>query len=291
MKHVETPVVFSVAGDALLGIVASPNISNFPELPADCGVLIIVGGPQYRVGSHRQFLLLARRLAAAGYPALRFDYRGMGDSEGAMRGFEAVTEDIGAAIDALLRACPTIRRVVLWGLCDAASAALLYMQETGDPRVAGLVLLNPWGRSEATLAQTHIKHYYGQRLLQPAFWRKLLRGQLPIRQTLRDFLGSLRLAHSNGKDTTSSLRDRASFQERMAVGWRDFSGKLLLILSGDDYTAKEFLEYAASHQDWSGLLVGPNVVRVDMPGADHTFSCAASRAAVEKATLEWLAIL
>ena len=48
----------------------------------------MVGGPQYRVGSHRQFTLMARAFAAAGYPVLRFDYRGIGDSEGESRGFE-----------------------------------------------------------------------------------------------------------------------------------------------------------------------------------------------------------
>lgn len=285
VAYAETPVTFRVAGDVMLGIAALPV---FPESTADCGVLIVVGGPQYRVGSHRQFLLLSRRLAAAGYPVFRFDYRGMGDSEGAMRGFDAVSDDVGAAIEAFMCACPTIRRVVLWGLCDAASAALLYLHEVRDRRVTGAVLLNPWVRSDASLAQTHIKHYYGQRLLQPAFWRKLLCGQLPIRQTLRGFIDSVRLARGRAERQT---RDRACFQERMADGWRDFPGKLLLILSGDDYTAKEFIEYAVGNADWSGLLARKNAVRVDLPDADHTFSCAASRAAVENATLEWLAAI
>ena len=126
-----------------------------------CGVLIVVGGPQYRVGSHRQFLLLSRRLAAEGYPVMRFDYRGMGDASGAMRGFEQASADIGAAIEAFQRACPAVQRIVLWGLCDAASLALLYVDATQDDRIAGLAILNPWVRSEASLAQTHIKHYYG----------------------------------------------------------------------------------------------------------------------------------
>jgi len=49
---------------------------------ADTGVLIVVGGPQYRVGSHRQFVMLARFLADHGVPCMRFDYRGMGDVSG-----------------------------------------------------------------------------------------------------------------------------------------------------------------------------------------------------------------
>ncbi|WP_294255213.1 hydrolase 1, exosortase A system-associated [Propionivibrio sp.] len=184
MNYAEQAVVFPVGGEQLLGIVATP------DTPIDCGVLIVVGGPQYRVGSHRQFLLLTRRLAAEAYPTMRFDYRGMGDSDGAMRNFEEVTDDIGAALDTFQSSCPTIRRVVLWGLCDAASSALLYVQATRDSRIAGLVLLNPWVRSEASLAQTHIKHYYGQRLLQREFWIKLLSGKLSLFQSVRGLVTS-----------------------------------------------------------------------------------------------------
>ncbi|NND69017.1 MAG: hydrolase 1, exosortase A system-associated, partial [Halioglobus sp.] len=73
----------------------------------------MVGGPQYRVGSHRQFTLLARHLAAQGFTSLRFDYSGMGDSEGVRARFDNVREDVEAALDALLAAAPGVRRVVL----------------------------------------------------------------------------------------------------------------------------------------------------------------------------------
>ncbi|KAB8057318.1 hydrolase 1, exosortase A system-associated, partial [Janthinobacterium violaceinigrum] len=56
------------------------GILSLPAAPGPRGVLIVTGGPQYRVGSHRQFVLLARALAAQGVPVLRFDLRGMGDS-------------------------------------------------------------------------------------------------------------------------------------------------------------------------------------------------------------------
>ena len=280
MNFTEAALVFPVAGERLLGIVARP------DSPRDCAVLLVVGGPQYRVGSHRQFLLLSRRLAAAGYPVMRFDYRGMGDSGGAVRSFDAVGEDIGAAIDAFLEACPGVRRIVLWGLCDAASAALLHVQASRDPRIAGLVLLNPWVRSEASLAQTHIKHYYGQRLLQRAFWVKLLSGKMQIVRSLRGLLDNAMLARG-----TDSPRQSRSFQDLMAEGWRQFDGEVLLILSGQDYTAKEFLEYVASDAAWSGVLDSRKLSRVDVADADHTFSSEALRSRVENETLKWLATL
>ena len=270
MNYVEDALTFDCAGEQLVGILAIPNFAGGDNATAtsqtarsaDCGVLIVVGGPQYRVGSHRQFLLLSRRLAAGGYPTLRFDYRGMGDGTGDQRSFEQVTEDIGAAIDTFLRHCPSVRRVVLWGLCDAASASLLYMQANNDQRVAGLVLLNPWIRSETSLAQTHMKHYYGQRLLSKEFWWKLLSGRLAVIKAIREFVRAAVRAKLSAARVQPSAK--GSFHARMALGWRRFTGKVLLILSGDDYTAKEFLEFVADNAAWSGLLEAANVQRVDI---------------------------
>lgn len=279
MKIREQAIVFPCAGEQLLGIITNPESGN-------TGVLIVVGGPQYRVGSHRQFLLLARALAAAGYPAMRFDYRGMGDSTGDLRNFETVDADIAAAIDAFTAACPCVVRIVLWGLCDAASAALLYWDSTRDQRIGGLTLLNPWVRSEATLARAHIKHYYAQRLLRPEFWRKLLGGQLGIGRAIGGFLNSLRQSRQVGSNIGGQAQ--LSFQERMLRGLGEFPGAVLLILSGDDYTAKEFIESTKASAAWQSVLSGGNIATRDVAGADHTFSSAEWRHVVEEATLAWL---
>ena len=118
MSFTEQAIIFPCAVENLLGIVAVPEQSK------STGVLIIVGGPQVRVGSHRQFLLLSRSLAEAGYPVMRFDTRGMGDSTGELHDFEAINKDIAAAIDAFQTNHPSVERIVLWGLCDAVSALL-----------------------------------------------------------------------------------------------------------------------------------------------------------------------
>lgn len=274
MNYRERPLQFSCAGESLLGILTEP------ERPPDWGVLIVVGGPQYRAGSHRQFVLLARRLAASGLAVLRFDYRGMGDSGGDRRDFTAVSEDIGAALDGFSAACPSIGRVVLWGLCDAAAASLLYCRERVDARVAGLVLLNPWVRSPATLARTQLKHYYGRRLLDGRFWRKLLRGEVGIAASLREFLS--KFASLAGRPGREAAGDEP-FQTRMAAGLRRFAGPVCLILSGNDYTAREFVDYAGSDPAWAGLLA--RMARYDFAAADHTFSAHSAREAVEQATL------
>jgi len=280
MSYREEALTFGCAGETLVGVVATPESGD----EYDVGVVIVVGGPQVRAGSHRQFTLLARRLAAAGYPVLRFDVRGMGDSTGAPRGFEALDDDIGCAVRALQQRRPSVRRVVLWGLCDGASACLLFLDRDRGVQIAGLGLLNPWVRSDTSLARTHVKHYYLRRLLQAEFWRKLLRGGV-ARRAAADLMQNLRQAWRRpGVDGT----DTASFQQRMARAWADFHGPVLLLLSGNDYTAREFLEYARADPTWRANLERPEMTRIDLVGADHTCSNDADRCRMETATVEWL---
>ena len=272
----EQPLTFEVAGDTLLGVVHDAAAGG------EVGVVIVVGGPQVRTGSHRQFVHTARHLAGRGVATLRFDVRGMGDSTGDLRSFEALDDDIGAAIDALLRARPGLRRVVLWGLCDGASAALLYLHRRADLRVAGLVLLNPWVRTATTQAATTVKHYYRQRLLNRGFWIKLLSGRVAI-SALHGFMANWRAARS-----PRAQSQEPDYTTRMLEAWQAFPGPILLALSGQDYTAKEFLERAAADPAWQAALHDPKVTRVDFAEADHTFSVPGTAARMDEATAGWL---
>lgn len=279
MSVPEQAITIGGDGFAMLGILSLPAAHT----PAQrTGVLIMVGGAQYRAGSHRQFTLLARRLAAAGYPVLRFDLPGMGDSPGAPVPFEDTAPHIAAALDALTRHA-TVARSVLWGLCDGASAALLYAQARRDARVAGLALLNPWVRSEAGLARARVKHYYRQRLLERDFWRKLAGGGVGP--------AALRGLWRNLRGMRQPAPQSLSFQELMALGWKAFNGKILLILSRRDLTAQEFIEHASTQPAWQGALQRPTLTRHDLAEADHTCSQASAQETLEELTLRWLATL
>ena len=270
---------------SLIGVV------SIPEVPGPRGIVIVVGGPQYRIGSHRQFVLLARRLAAEGYPVLRFDYRGMGDSGGEAQSFDDTGDDIDAAVGALAAACPGLREVALWGLCDAASAAAMYLARRDD-RVRGVALLNPWVRSDESYARTQLKHYYLARIFSREFWSTLFRGRLDFRRSasdlidvfLRSIWGNMDNAAAPG-GTGPALR---SFQSRMARGLRNFERPALLILSGNDLTAREFTDFASTDPEWRWLGECQTLCRRELPGADHTFSKAEWRRQVEELTLTWL---
>lgn len=277
----ETALVFDCGPDKLVGILS--RVTTAPT--HDLGVVIVVGGPQYRAGSHRQFVLLARALAAQGFSTLRFDVRGMGDSPGDLRSFEDLDDDVSAAIEAMTQRCPEVRRVALWGLCDGASAALLYLDRKQDRRVVGVCLLNPWVRTEVGLARAQVKYYYLNRLADRAFWAKLFAGAVG-RQAVRDLLASLQASFFARPTPPSAAA--LPFQQRMARAWRHFDGEMLLVLSGADLVAREFVDHAGSDAAWRGLLQFPNVCRVDLPSANHTFTDADHKKRVEDETALWL---
>ena len=110
-----------------------------------------------------------------------------------------------------------MQRVCVWGLCDGASAALMYA--ASDPRVDRLVLLNPWVRSEGSLAQAYIDNYYGRRLRDPAFWRRMLTNPVAL---LRGLLGYADNRRESGRTAARRHRLFSSacwrVRERSAAG-------------------------------------------------------------------------
>ena len=145
------------------------------------GLLIVSGGNEIRSGAHRGMGMLAAQVAAAGHPVLRFDRRGIGDSEGTNAGFDNSRDDIVAALAAFRSACPAVTRVVAFGNCDAASALALHQPLEIDE----LLLANPWtieasADTPALPPASTIRARYWRRLREPASYRRLLRGEIDL---------------------------------------------------------------------------------------------------------------
>lgn len=301
----ERAVVFKCGADRLVAV------AHLPPQPRGVGVVIVVGGPQYRVGSHRQFLLLARELAAAGFAVFRFDYRGMGDSDGQLLGFEHITGDIRVAIDEFLRQAPSIQRIVLWGLCDGATACAAYAPT--DRRVCGLALLNPWVRSDQTLARSILFHYYAKRMRDVAAWRQLIGDRYAWRKALSSFgatigtvFGVQRSAAQSGVDANAPVETKRDdvvahtqaesgssipLVARTATALDAFDGRVLVILSGADITANEFVEAVKSNRKLRRRMTRSSVTQHRLEHADHTFSTALWRDQVVHWTVDWLKTL
>ncbi len=288
MAQSEKVVVFECEKNKLTGIIHNPV-----SISSNIGVLIIVGGPQYRVGSHRQFVLLARTLSDAGVPVMRFDYRGMGDSEGESRTFLDIDSDVASATDIMFKENPQLTGIVMWGLCDAASAALFYGYQDG--RVKGLILLNPWVFTEEGSAKTYLKYYYLKRLFNSDFWSKVLRLEFDYIESVKDF-GALIKKILIRKQTEKSKQNKSaemvdkslSLPDRMKACLELFNQPILLILSGNDLTAEEFRETVKSDRQWQALLQEKKVTKETLIEADHTFSSAQWREQVANWSLEWV---
>jgi uncharacterized protein len=211
---------------------------------------------------------------------LRFDHRGIGDSDGAPRSFEALDHDIRAALDALYVEFPRLRGTVIFGLCDGASAALMYCRQ--DPRLAGLIIANPWVHSEAGAAKAYVKHYYGRRLLQPGILAqgdlgRIRRGRLAARPVAK-----LRTS------AKGSSAPRGSFRERMLEGLATFAGPVLVQVSGRDLTAAEFVDLCQSDDRWRAALARRNVDLRRYEDADHTFAAAGALTTAVADCTAWL---
>lgn len=278
----ERPLVLQCGQDQLV------SIMHMPSHPKKQAVLIIVGGPQYRAGGHRYFVTLARALAESGYMVMRFDYRGMGDSDGSYPGFEHLTDDIKTAIDALFDTAPMVENVALWGLCNAASASAFYSRH--DKRVNRIMMLNPWARHEAAYDKVLLRHYYARRLFDKGFWRNLLRGHVRLfdfpkllwKMTVR------RLNNTRNSKTGTTDKAASPLARRIVTSVADFNGPVKLVLSGNDLTAKEFEQEVGRIPRWHDITKSRGFSCLRLPQADHTFSEARWSQAVTQATLDWL---
>lgn len=124
----------------LLGTLCLPASAG----AARVGLLLLNSGFIGRGGPNRLNVKLARRQALRGVPSLRFDLSGLGDSRQAsgVRSFaEQSVIDLRSAAD-FLAGKARVEQLVIVGLCSGADNG--YAAALADPRVVGLVMIDPW---------------------------------------------------------------------------------------------------------------------------------------------------
>jgi uncharacterized protein len=284
MNLQELPVLIPCDGSAQVGIIHKPEFSSTTGI-----AMVVAGGPQYRVGRARQLVIYARRLSNEGYPVLRFDYRGLGDSAGKFQGFKNIDDDIKSAIDELKLQVPDVEKIILWGECNSASAIMMYAWQ--DPRVTGIIICNPMFQDETARAKTYIKYYFLHRLQEKSFWLKLIKGQFNFGKS---FISILDLWHRSQKPKTTQQQPTQgyhalSYQEKMLEGFSRFTGKTLLIKETLSITGKEFDIVVSSSDRWQKAMKQNDIVHTadQVRKSDNYSLIAYSQRLVEEA-LQWL---
>ena len=248
MEYEQRALQFVCQGNSLVGII------DVPERPLARAVLVISGGPQYRVGSHRQYALLARLLAPRGIPVMRFDCRGMGDSEGETRSFDNIGDDIRAAIREFSLQVQGMKEIVIWGLGDGATAAALYAHT--DDRVRGLVLLNPWTGGAGGAAQASLLPHLLARFGEIGFWKKV------------------------GSRHAVAVDPGMPMPQRIVASLACFDGAALVVVAGEDAIGREFADLLERNDT--------PLRRVTIAGANHTFASREWRDEVAELSANWI---
>ena len=133
---------FNCHGSSMVGII------DLPERPLPRGVLVVAGQPYSRLGAQRQFAMLARALARRGFAVMRFDRRGVGDSEGC----DYNDSDVRSAVQEFCEQVPGVREVVLLAPGSGAAIATATACARYDPRVRALLLFDARRRSGRRMA-------------------------------------------------------------------------------------------------------------------------------------------
>ncbi len=277
--HEQPAVIQGTLSTPMMGVLTAPADGT---KSSGMGVVIVNGGAQYRAGAHRLFVQLARQLSQQGHAVLRFDFPGQGDSPGTFAGFDNSGQQLGAAIEEFFKLRPALSQCALLGLCDGASAVLLYLHATSDTRVTHICLLNPWVHEESSEARAQVKHYYLRRLLMREFWGKVLKGGVGWQNVL-GLLQRLSLAAKG-----SSQHNNTAFPFRMGQAWQAFQGQRMMVLSERDQTAQTFMEHALKASAWQGWNTLPGVRVLHLQNADHTLSTASAASMWMQETTDWL---
>jgi exosortase A-associated hydrolase 1 len=272
---VEKAVRFLCDGKKLYGVLHVPETKN----PVDTGVIIVNGGPQTRVGSHRIYVLLARFLSSRGHYVLRFDYEGLGDSEGSFVGFQHAGPSIGVAVEALGNEFSKPPNIILWSICNGATASAIWASGS-QGRISGLILCNPFVfNAQHGMGDAFLKHYYAKRFFDKELWTKVFCFRFNFIQAWSSFYKFFKNSSYfprlqrwlNAKSIESSL------EERFFQGIRRCGRPAMLILSENDIVARYFMDFMRVRKDIAPLVSMGRVRKEIIKGADHTFTSLAAK--------------
>ncbi len=273
----ETAIFFpNSSNERLLGVWHAPDAAPRAAL------VMLHGWSGTRTGPHQMLTRAARAFCEAGFGVLRFDFGGRGDSEGdaTLATLATMAADTRAAFSWV--ETQTTAPLVLVGLCSGCEVAVAAY----EPKIAALAL---WSapvfaalpsQERAEKKRNANLGTYARKLLRPATYLKLLRGQLDTQSIGKAMAGGGGAASKNlESDAPGQLPP--GFRKAALENWKKAKTPLFLAYGSADPTTEEALNWHRANYG------GPHQLQL-IEGANHSFYGLGWEREVIEATEKWL---
>ncbi|MCU7801822.1 MAG: hypothetical protein KZQ96_01390 [Candidatus Thiodiazotropha sp. (ex Lucinoma borealis)] len=264
-----TPIEFrNREGFKLFGILEEPIKDR-----KDIAILLLSPGIKMRVGPHRLYNKLSRVLVECGFTVLRYDFYGLGDSEGVIpenvlvNVYNSIQNGryVNDTIDAMdwMENEYDFSKFILGGLCGGAITGML--TGSNDNRVHGLIalgLINVFEGGESNFAKfvtegqlDELKDGYLKKLTDIDSWIRILSFKSDYKTIFKIILKPFRVVTSKIKQISLKSQDSVEIEfihdqssntnPKFAPTFFSMlkqSKKMLLIYSGGDRLLWEFKE-------------------------------------------------
>jgi pimeloyl-ACP methyl ester carboxylesterase len=278
---------YNIEGDTVYAVLHRPQ-----GLASEVGI-VMLSALGYRVGNQRFFVQAARSLERSGFPVLRTDLRGYGDSTGSVPAGQRYAEqrerrfaeEVKVAARLLQGRCQ-VEKVVLLGECGAGRYALQAAQDC--PEVAGMILLStPMWTEEARLAYMagHEQGIVVRKLLSAKRWKRLMLSPRELLEDCKRFAAFLRGLFPEAR----KLRKRMAPQLVAALLKVLQSGCQVLALYGSLDVLRETLIREIKENPKLRRYVERGALTCEIfSGADHDFLDQSQRDRVLERCEQWL---
>jgi pimeloyl-ACP methyl ester carboxylesterase len=284
----ERPVFFPAGDETLFGIQTQPLVE-----PMGTAVVLVPTGAGTRdsINRNRVWVRLARRVAGAGFHALRFDLHGAGESTGVaerLRLDRPFTADVEGAVR--WTASEGVSSFVLVGSCYGARTALSYAPRA--PGLVGVVLVTPYARDMAQgerVATLMAVEWSTRQYVRRAISRRVLRGFVDRERRS----GYARVARA--KLRLAAARLRGGGADGVSPNFLDPLTTLvdrrvpaLFVFGKEDEAYQDFLRAEKGRLGRLLKKAGSLVEVAILPGKIHAFPTVRGQEEVVERITEWL---
>lgn len=289
--------------NTLVGVVTLPD-DDPPHTAPRPAVILSNAGLIHRIGPNRIYVKLARVLAQHGFPVLRFDLSGAGDSKARpdhMPVEQYTIDDVLQAMDYLAEFSGS-QKFVLGGHC--AGAYHSFRTADQDARVIGVIMINPDG-GEAEWVEydrkrklaRYYENYYGKKvLLDRQRWKRFLTFRVDYRHLVKTLFQNViwgrvsalifRLRRKLRKPQPTPV-DKSLFTMESIVRRLATLDTQVFLAYSENATSLERIQSSMPHELKHLQADGKLQLNV-IPGADHIFSPLASQDCLFQAVEQWM---